>query len=98
MIARSRKRGYRELRIIAVAVVITNSSARTTGSSSQPSRGSIPNASMKTTATIRLKNRLKDDVTTTDRGITSRGNWVLRTTASFDAIDGTAVLVASWKK
>ncbi len=49
-------------------------------------------------ATIRFSPRLKPAVSTTDSGITIRGNCVLRTIASWATTEPTEVLVASWKK
>jgi hypothetical protein len=49
-------------------------------------------------ATIRFGPRLNAAVSTTDSGITSRGNCVLRTIASCETTDPTEVVVASWKK
>ncbi len=37
-------------------------------------------------------------MSTVESGITSRGNWVLRTTPSWATTEATALLVASWKK
>ena len=48
--------------------------------------------------TTRFSSRLKKLVRITASGITRRGNWVFRTTASWLTIEPTAVVVASWKK
>ena len=53
---------------------------------------------MKTKTTIRLREKLKPPVSTTESGITRRGNWVLRTTPSWATTEVTAFCVASWKK
>ncbi len=52
---------------------------------------------MKIRTTIRFIPRLKRPVTTTESGITMRGNWVLRTTLSWLTTDCTAPCVASEK-
>ena len=46
----------------------------------------------------RLRPRLKTPVSTVEIGITSRGNWVLRTTPSWATTEVTAFVVDSWKK
>ncbi len=53
---------------------------------------------MKTTTTIRFMPRLKRAVTTTESGITMRGNWVLRTMLSWPTTEPTAPEVDSEKK
>ncbi len=45
---------------------------------------------MKITTTIRFMPRLKRAVTTTESGITMRGNWVLRTMPSWPTTEPTA--------
>src|SRR5436309_3906859 len=98
MIARSRKRGYSDDTIIDTTSVGTNIIASTTGSSSQVHRGEIPNPRTNTNTTIRFSSRLNSAVSTTDSGIASRGNCVLRTIPSWLAIEVTPIVVASWKK
>ena len=98
MIETSRYRGYSAETIIDTAVVKTNSAIRIGISPSHVHDGEIPAPRMKTNATTRLRPRLNSAVTTTASGITSRGNWVLRTTASWPTIEPTARIVASWKK
>ena len=46
---------------------------------------------------IRFSARLKRAVSTTASGITSRGNWVLRTTLSCLTTEVTDAELASWK-
>ena len=58
----------------------------------------MPYASTNTNTTIRLSTRLKTLVSTTASGMTSRGNCVLRTIASWVRTEPTEVFVASWKK
>ena len=82
MIWTSRKRGNSEETIIATAVVITNSAASSGTTSSHDQAGAIPKASTNANATTRFSPRLKKHVTTIDRGMTRRGNCVLRTTPS----------------
>ena len=53
---------------------------------------------MKAKTTIRLRQKLKAPVSTVASGITSRGNWVLRTTPSWATTEVTAFVVDSWKK
>src|SRR5271156_3613826 len=98
MIPTSRNRGYSEETIIDTAVVITARSATIRMSPSQVQVGVTPNARMNANTTTRFGPRLNTLVSTTDSGMTSRGNWVLRTTASRLTIEPTAVEVASWKK
>ncbi len=74
MIATSRKRGYREERIIATTVVNSNSHINSTGVSSHVAIGVTPNARMNPNTTTRLSRRLNALVNTTASGITSRGN------------------------
>ena len=57
----------------------------------------IPNASRNTNTTTRLGMRLKRLVSTTDSGITRRGNCVFRTIDSCETTEVTATFVASWK-
>jgi hypothetical protein len=97
MIAMSRKRGYSAATIMLTAVVMTISSRRITGNSSQVHIGVTPKARMKMNTTIRLSARLNRLVRTTASGITRRGNCVLRTTPSWPTIEVTAMPVASWK-
>src|SRR5688500_11946483 len=97
MIWVSRKRGYSDETIIATAVVRTNSRISTTGSRTHVQTGVTPHAITKMNTTTRLGPRLNTLVSTTDRGITRRGNWVLRMTPSYRAIEPTADVVASWK-
>src|SRR5215207_3209962 len=98
MIAMSRNRGNSDETIIDTAAVITTRAASTSGNSSHVHVGVTPNASRNTSTTTRLSPRLNRLVTTTESGITRRGNWVLRTTDSWLTIELTAALVASWKK
>src|SRR5438046_2433369 len=98
MIATSRYRTYREERIIATAEVKAKRATRISGSNSQLQVGDTPEARMKTKTAIRFRARLNDPVSTVARGMTRRGNWVLRTTPSWATTDVTEVLVASWKK
>jgi|SRR3712207_2210943 len=97
MIAVSRKRGYKADRAVATAVVRTKSRTSTSGNSSHVQCGPTPAATTKTSTTARFTPRLKRLVTTTARGMTRRGNWLLRTTDSWLTMDGTACDVASWK-
>src|SRR5258706_790360 len=97
MIDTSRKRGYSAETIIETAAVNTNSASSTGINPDQVHEGEIPNASTNTNATTRFSARLKSAVNTTAIGITSRGNCVLRTTASWPTIDPTAIVDASWK-
>ncbi len=53
---------------------------------------------MNPSTTIRLRQRLKNDVSTTDSGITMRGNCILRTIVSCLSTDSTERSVASRKK
>ena len=73
-----------------VAAVSTKRAANATGKRSQVQVGSTPQARTKARTTIRLRQKLKAAVITVASGITSRGNWVLRTTASWVATEVTA--------
>ncbi len=76
----------------------TTSIARISGSSSQLSIGCTPAMSANTSTTIRFSMRLKNASSTTDSGMTSRGNWILRTRFSRSTTLRTAPAVASAKK
>ena len=81
-----------------IAAVKTNSAATANGKSSQVQVGSTPKAKMKAKTMTRLRQKLKAPVSTVASGITSRGNWVLRTTASWLTTEVTALVLDSWKK
>src|SRR4051794_15704500 len=98
MIPMSRKRGYSDETIIDTAIVNTNRSVRMIGNRSHVHIGEIPKPSMKAKTTTRLGPRLNMLVSTTDSGITRRGNCVLRTMDSWETTELTATVVASWKK
>src|SRR5437588_3289710 len=98
MMPTSRNLGNSAETSIETALVNTNRTPATRTTSSQVQVGSTPNASTNTNATRRFGTRLKTLTSTTESGITSRGNCVLRTTASCATIDPTASPVASWKK
>jgi hypothetical protein len=53
---------------------------------------------MNTITATRLMERLNAAVTTTDRGITRRGNWIFRSRFSLSSTEVTAFAVASAKK
>ncbi len=72
------------------AQVRTKSAATANGKSSQVQVGSTPQARMKTKTTTRLRQKLKAAVSTVASGITSRGNWVLRTIPSWVTTEVTA--------
>ena len=72
------------------AQVKTNSAPTATGNSSQVQIGSTPQARMKTKTMTRLRQKLKAPVSTVASGITSRGNWVLRTIPSWATTEVTA--------
>ena len=75
-------------------MVMTASAATISGSASQVSLGSTPVASRKTNTAIRLRQRLKRPVSTTESGITRRGNCILRTMFSLFTTERTARVVA----
>ena len=60
-----------------------------TGRSSQVHIGVTPKASMKAKTTIMLRPKVNSVVRTTESGMTSRGNWVLRTMPSCPTTDAT---------
>ncbi len=66
-------------RSIAIPVAKTASIATISGSSSQLSIGVTPSSSAKPSTTTRFSARLNDASSTTESGITMRGNWILRT-------------------
>ena len=66
-----------------------------TGRSSQVHIGVTPKASMKTKTTIMLRPRVNSVVSTTESGITRRGNCVLRTMPSWPTTEPTEPPVAS---
>ena len=76
----------------------TISIARIRGSSSQLSIGCTPEISAKISTTMRFIARLKKPSSTIDSGMTSRGNWILRTRFSRSTTLRTAPAVASPKK
>ncbi len=67
------------------------------GSASQVILGATPEAAMKTSTAIRLRHRLNRLVSTTESGITRRGNCILRTILSLVTTERTARVVASEK-
>src|SRR3954453_12103861 len=97
MIWTSRQRKHSDDSSIAAAVVIAVSNSRTTGRNSQVHVGETPKARMKMKTAIRLRPRLKRAVSTTENGMTSRGNWVLRTMLSWLTTEMTDSEEASWK-
>ena len=78
-------------------MVRTASTATISGSASQVSLGPTPEAAMKTSTAIRLRQRLNRLVSTTESGITRRGNCILRTMFSLLTTERTARVVASEK-
>ena len=79
-------------------VAKTASIATISGSSSQLSIGVTPSSSAKPSTTTRFSARLNSASSTTDSGITMRGNWILRTRFSRSTTLRTAPAVASAKK
>src|SRR5215210_2618150 len=98
MIAVSRNRTYSDERSIETAVAKTKSPTTIRGKRSQVHSGDTPKARTKIRTTTRFTPRLNRLVTTTDSGITRRGNCVFRTTLSWATTDITEVCVASEKK
>ena len=78
-------------------VANTISMIRISGSSSQLSIGCTPEISAKISTTTRFSIRLKNASSTIDRGMTMRGNWILRTRFSRSTTLRTAPVVASAK-
>ena len=67
------------------------------GTSSQVSIGRTPATKAKIRTTTRFRLRLKSASSTLDNGITSRGNWILRTITSPSTTLRTEPVVASPK-
>src|SRR5215204_803805 len=93
----SRKRTYSADNSIATPIDSAQRTARITGTCTHVPCGFTPEASEKTSTTRKLRARLKEAVTTVVVGITSRGNWILRTSCSRSTTEDTAPLVASAK-